>query len=98
MIEEISIESLVDPRQIGWIRYREGDASLRVKVILAGKVPFLSHVTAYKKGQTIRTVEYGNRQIWKEKERALLSAFKKQVGDYYYYNGPVCATPPYQRR
>ena len=49
-IVEISTDNLVDSGQIGWIKYREGDAILNVKVIRTQKrtEPFLSHVTAYR--------------------------------------------------
>ena len=98
MIKAISTEDLVDPLQIGWIHYQEGDAVLSVKVIRTHKRSiFLSHVTAYRKGSTIKTVEYPDKQIWKMKESVLLRAFRQHVGEDYYKSGRVDSLPTRQR-
>lgn len=84
---EISVDNLIDPQQIGWIGYREGDAIVRVKVIRGDKLhPFLSHVTGFAKGVKVHTVSYLDTDKWHEKAYQLLRAFRKSVGDAYYFS------------
>lgn len=86
-IKEISIENLIDPKQIGWVIYEEGDATIKCKVIRGdSKFPFLSQITGYAKRTEVRAVEYDDEEMWKIKSQYLLRAFKKQVGKHYYYN------------
>jgi len=87
VIREISTESLIDRRQIGWIAYQEGDALIRVKVIRAknGK-PFLAHVTGWRKGIVVRTVDYIDKEVWRQKSEYLLNAFKEHVGSEFWQN------------
>lgn len=91
MIISISTQELVDPQQIGWITYKEGDAALRVKVIRTekGKRPFLSHCTAYSRGIVVDVVEYEDSRTWRDKSQILLKAFQDYVGNDYYFK----ATP-----
>lgn len=87
MIVEISIEGLCDSRQIGWVKYREGNAVLSLKVIRSrrGHV-FLAHQTAYRDGENIQTVEYPNRMYWNKLKKLLLEEFRRTVGEDYFFN------------
>lgn len=86
---EISTDKLVDPHQIGWIRYQEGDAWLRVKVIrpsIKGALPFLSHATAYAPPNLIvKTVEYEDKELWRARSKAMLDMFRKVVGEQHFW-------------
>lgn len=87
MICEISTDNLVDERQIGWIAYREGSAILRVKVVRArSNRLFLAHPTAYRKGTTVRVVEYSDPLSWNQFSKYLLERFREVVGDEHYFN------------
>ena len=86
MIVAVSTDDLVDDRQIGWIKYKEGNALLTVKVVRASNDrPFLAHVTAYRQGTTVRTVEYEDRLNWNKLSKHMLQAFREQVGDDYFF-------------
>lgn len=83
----VSTEGLTDPRQIGWVGYLEGDATVYAKVIRGrGKTPFLSLPTNHALGTTWPIVVYGDRERWKAKAELLLRRFKEEVGDDYFYN------------
>ena len=85
-IIEISTDNFVDPRQIGWIGYKEGDAVIRVKVIRGSRSkPFLSHVLGFRHAVKVRIVEYQNECTWQEKSESLLSSFRAKVGDCYFF-------------
>ena len=85
-VDSVSTENLVDPLQIGWVEYREGDALIRVKVVRGKGVPFLSHVDAYRKGVCVSSVTYPDRDLWKMKEKEMLDVFRERVGSKYYYS------------
>lgn len=86
---EISTEELVDPRQIGWIKYKEGNAWLKVKVVrptTAGALPFLSHPTAYcPPAGSVKVVDYEDREMWRTMAREMLEAFRKVVGEDHFW-------------
>lgn len=85
-IVEISTDNLVDARQIGWILYEEGEALIRVKVIRAkNNKPFLAHVTGYRQGTQVRTVEYRDILAWNQRARYYMDEFEKAVGVDYFY-------------
>lgn len=80
-----STDEIIDPRQIGWVTYREGDAIVRCKVIRGAKMhPFLAHVVGFGQGSRVRVVEYCN-ETWREKSKELLRSFRTAVGDRYFF-------------
>lgn len=86
-VTHVSTEQLTDPRQIGWIGYKEGEATLYVKVIRGrGKTPFLSHPVTHALGVTWPVVVYENAAFWKTVSGELLRYFREHVGDDYFFN------------
>lgn len=85
MIVEISTDDLIDPQQIGWIAYREGNAVVRVKVVRAksGK-PFLAHVRGVGGGSKVRVIEYENRPEWLSRADYMLKQFRETVGEQHW--------------
>lgn len=87
IIKEVSTDLLLDKRQIGWVVYGEGDAVLKTKVVRAPNgEPFISHVTCFHRGITVRTVIYPDKDIWRKKSEFLLQEFRKAVGEEHYLN------------
>lgn len=95
-VPHVSTEDLVDPRQIGWVGYLEGDALIYVKVIRGrGKTPFLSHISGHAHGKTQPGVVYSDAPKWKEKSSFILRRFREEVGDDYFFNAqPRAASAP----
>lgn len=87
MIVEYSTENLVDRRQIGWIKYREGNALINCKVVRSkdGR-PFLSHVNGYMAGVSVECVQYEDKDHWAALGKVMLAKFKERVGSDYYHN------------
>ena len=84
-----STVNLVDPEQIGWVEYREGDAAIALKVIRPKrkKEPFLAPITGYRSGISVASIKYPNQETWDVKAKALLEIFRQWVGDGYYFKG-----------
>lgn len=81
-----SKEDLVDPLQIGWIVFQEGNLILRAKVIRGKNDPFLSLPSVHRKGVTVKVVDYLSPASWLEKSMILLRGFKEFCGEDYYEN------------
>lgn len=87
-ITDISTEDLVDPLQIGWVSYREGDAILRVKVIRGtrgDKKPFVVRPNAFRNGLRVEIINYPDSDVWRAKAAAMIQAFRNKVGDGYFF-------------
>jgi hypothetical protein len=85
MLLEVSIDSLVDPLQMGWVTFREGDAILRAKVVRSkAGIPFISIPTVYRRGVQVQIYGYADKALWEAKQKALLSGFQEVVGDEYF--------------
>ena len=85
MLVEVSIENMVDPLQMGWVLFREGDALLRAKVVRSRTgIPFVSIPTVYRKGVQVQIYGYPDKELWDVKQKVLLDGFREVVGDDYF--------------